>query len=151
MATPKRGTSIEKENPFRPGSEIRKEVDDLLRSSTISGDQITIVDPSSPQYQQGKRSNGDSTSAELTDNEHVLVTTVNSPSKEVDTPHKDGNDNEPSEQHKPSISESNGLPVMDEVNNTAEIDNNHTVDETDNVTKEKKKKKKKSKKTCQII
>jgi len=30
MATPKRGTSIEKENPFRPGSEIRKEVDDLL-------------------------------------------------------------------------------------------------------------------------
>jgi len=79
------------------------------------------------------------------------VTTVNSPSKEVDTPHKDGNDNEPSEQHKPSISESNGLPVMDEVNNTAEIDNNHTVDETDNVTKEKKKKKKKSKKTCQII
>lgn len=51
----KRGTSIERENPFRPGGEIQKEADEILRNSTISAERVSIVDPSSPQY---RRSNG---------------------------------------------------------------------------------------------
>lgn len=51
----RRGTSIERDNPFRPGGDIDKETAELLRSSTISADTVTIVDPSSPQY---KKTNG---------------------------------------------------------------------------------------------
>jgi len=45
---PNRSTSIERDNPFLPGGEIEKEVNDILRNSTISADKVEIVDPSTP-------------------------------------------------------------------------------------------------------
>lgn len=72
----RRTTSIERENPFRPGGEIDKETEELLRSSTISADRVAIVDPSSPTY---KKTNGSlsaspsSETAPTNTNEQVVI------------------------------------------------------------------------------
>lgn len=138
MSTPKRGTSIERDNPFRPGGDIEKEVDIILRSSTISADKITIVDPSSPHYTKSTIASGD---------------TPDSPIAETDTQH-DNN-----EQVVVSVNTGVNLDITDSNDNvkeekpadkTVNIETNgHTPDDTGKI--DTPKKKKKSKKTCQII
>lgn len=135
MATPRRGPSIERENPFRPGGDIEKEVDVILRSSTISADTITIVDPSSPQYKKGAPR--DLTDTQCEDNEQVFVS--------VNANGTDNNDNEPidkltSQTH--SV-ETNGHTTADD------IDGKGSKTPKDPTNKDKPKKKKK--KGCNIL
>lgn len=140
MSTPKRGTSIERENPFRPGSDIQKAADSILRSSTISGDRITIVDPSSPQYRKTNGVLEAADEAELDSeydnqcdsNEQVLVS-INT--HDIN----DNNDNVKEDKPIPTT-DSNGC-AADEPDKAEKVDNFNT----------KKKKKDKAKKTCQII
>lgn len=143
MTTPKRGTSIERDNPFRPGGDIEKEVDVILRSSTISADTITIVDPSSPQY---KKSNGVSHAANETageddidgqqdNNEQVVVSVNNEDMADI----TDSNDNLRND--KTAVA----APVEHNGRSAEEPVNQETSD------KPKTKTKKKAKKTCNII
>lgn len=138
MTTPKRGTSIERDNPFRPGGDIEKEVDIILRSSTISADRVTIVDPSSPQY---KKSNGVTDMTDVVDGDgesqhddsEQVVVSVNSPET------TDSNDN------------LKGDKLMSETGINRHIVPDSNGEKLDPVKTKKKKKKDKSKKTCQII
>ncbi|XP_018646823.1 hypothetical protein Smp_133310 [Schistosoma mansoni] len=54
-------------NPFRPGGELSKEVDDILKNSTISRDTIIINDPAL------RRANGNATSVDgiISNNVHT--------------------------------------------------------------------------------
>lgn len=132
-----RGTSIERENPFRPGGVIEKETDELLKCSTISSQRVQIVDPSTPQYKRSTNissSNATSQDSELDSNEHILST-------KLDLPDSSNNNTLPSKDGQVTkVSTSNAL---------TEETNGHTDHNQSNLQDIKLKKKKK--KTCQII
>lgn len=144
-ATPRRGTSIERDNPFRPGGEIEKEADDILRNSTISSERVSIIDPSSPQYKKpnGGLSNPTTPVEETSDHEQVVVSLNAAPASQCeDTGHTTPAGTTPNNQS-PSSEQGNGHTATN---------NNDTVDGKggdNNQTPIKKKKKKQ--KTCQII
>ena len=146
--SPRRGTSIERDNPFRPGGEIEKEAEDILRNSTISGERVSIIDPSSPQYKKpnGSASSPTTPKAETSDHDQVVVSlnasTTASPAGDTGHTTQDEQSRTTPNKQSPNSEHGNG-------HHTA-TNNNEVVDgkgDNDNQTKQKKKKQK----TCQII
>lgn len=141
MPTPRRGTSIERDNPFRPGGDIEKEADEVLRNSTISSERVSIVDPSSPQYKKTNGSVAESPLEESADNDQVVVSLNSTPVHEHDSGEgKDTKHNQSPKCTTPGSEQGNGHTA-----NTDTVDGNTTPDG------KLKKTKKKKQKTCQII
>lgn len=124
----KRGTSIERDNPFRPGGEIEREAEDMLRSSTISGDRVSIVDPSTPKNQRNSGVGTGASSPDTTDSSKKVVGSINSDSSNSPLTH---------------TSNTNGHTPDDNKGITA-------TETTDDSNKDKSAKKKR-KKMCQIV
>lgn len=123
----RRGTSIERDNPFRPGGEIEKEAEDMLRSSTISGDRISVVDPNTPKSQRNSSIGGSTNSPEKSDGSEKVG----------------------------ASSDYSNSSVTHSVNTNGHTPDDHkgitTTDTTDDMRKDKNTGKKKKKKMCQIV
>lgn len=114
-------------------------MDIILRSSTISADTVTIVDPSSPQY---RKSNGVADTPDGTVRSHTNCESQ-----------LDNNDRVVVSINNQDVTDSNDNVAADKLATTAEV-NGHTESEKNNpveLSTTKKKKKDKAKKTCQII